>query len=218
MTISGVKTATLWSRQKTWKPLKNLKVAPLIQHCNPIILSSWTVNSRARDILSFHFSTFLCHIFKNNKQTVGFISPNILLTNMSEVGTWSFSTRWNLYNHISSGWISRKKGGSCSVTLTVTWYVTFTKQINKAMLQINASVSNKGHTYRNTTNNAIRMEISERKPRSSFCFILFFGMDFSPQQTSSFHLVLSWRGLKWNMQMEKKVTLKIPIKKCFNDS
>lgn len=45
-------------------------------------------------------------------------TAHTILTNMRVVGTWSLSTRWNLYNHISSGWISRIKGGSSSVILT----------------------------------------------------------------------------------------------------
>lgn len=48
-----------------------------------------------------------------------------------------------------------------------------------------------GITYRNTTNSASRMEISDRKPRSSLLFILFLGVDVSQQQTSSLHHLLT---------------------------
>lgn len=44
------------------------------------------------------------------------------------------------------------------------------------------------------------MEISDRKPRSSLLFILFVGVDFSQQQTSSRHFNLT--GAKKTSQTE----------------
>lgn len=39
--------------------------------------------------------------------------------------------------------------------------------------------------YRNTTSSTIRMETSDRSPRNSLLFMVFLGMNFSQQQTSS---------------------------------
>lgn len=55
-----------------------------------------------------------------------------------------------------------------------------------------------GCTYRNTTNSAIRMEISDRKPRSSLLFILSLSLDFSQQQTSPLHS--GYLSCTWNME------------------